>query len=258
MSIWQRIKTLIKGNINDVISSAEDPAKILEQLILDMRQQFQDARKEVAVAVADEKRLKRQYEKEQAKATDWEGKVKTAIIAGDDELARKGLAKKLEHEKITAEFYKQWQAQVKQVGQLREALKRLNEKIQEAGRKKNILIARQRRAEAQKRIQDTMSGMNDASAFDGFSRMEERIEQIEAEADAAAELSEDMSSMDLDSQFAALEGSDAVLDDQLNALKASMGITVEEPAALTDQRDNDEVVTVETVETVETTVESDA
>ncbi|MEC9396283.1 MAG: PspA/IM30 family protein, partial [Myxococcota bacterium] len=189
MSIWQRIKTLLKGSINDVISSAEDPAKILEQLIIDMRQQFEEARKEVAVAVADEKRLKRQYDKERVKASDWETKVKNAIIAGDDELARKGLAKKIESEKISAEFHGQWQAQVKQTEQLREALKRLNEKIQEAGRKKNLLIARQRRAEAQKRIQDTMSGMTDASAFEGFARMEERIEQIEAEADAAVELS---------------------------------------------------------------------
>ncbi|MEE2779177.1 MAG: PspA/IM30 family protein [Myxococcota bacterium] len=255
MSIWQRIKTFLKSNINDVISNAEDPAKILEQLIIDMRQQFQEARKEVAKAVADEKRLQRQYEKERTQATEWEGKVKTAIIGGDDDLARKGLAKKLEAEKICGEFHGQWQAQVKQTSQLREALKRLNQKIQEAGRKKNLLIARQRRAEAQKRIQDTMSGMSDASAFDSFARMEERIEQIEAEADAAVELSEDMHSMDLDQQFAALEGSDAVLDDQLRALKASMGLATEEPVALTDQRVDQEVITVETVET---TVESDA
>jgi len=258
MSIWQRIKTLLKGSINEVISNAEDPTKILEQLIIDMRQQFQEARKEVAVAVADEKRLQRQYDKERQKASEWESKVKNAIIAGNDELARRGLAKKLESEKISAEFHGQWQAQVNQTGQLREALKRLNQKIQEAGRKKNLLIARQRRAEAQKRIQDTMSGLNDASAFESFARMEERIEQIEAEADAAVELSEDMSSIDLDRQFAALEGGDAVLDDQLQALKISMGLAIEEPAVLTDQRTDEETVTVETVETVETTVESDA
>ena len=197
MSLWQRIKTFVKSNINALISSAEEPDKILEQLIIDMRQQFLEARKEVAVAVADEKRLQRQYEKERDKAADWENKVKTAIKAGNDDLARQGLAKKIETEKIAGEYQVQWQAQVKQTEQLREALKRLNQKIQEAGRKKNLLVARQRRAEAQQRIQDTMSGMSDSSAFESFARMEDKIEQIEAEAEASVELSEDMDSMDL-------------------------------------------------------------
>ena len=249
MSIFDRIATILKSNINAMISSAEDPEKILNQLIIDMRQQFLDARKEVAVAVADEKRLQRQYEKERDKATEWENKVKTAIKAGNDDLARQGLAKKLETEKIAMEFHGQWQAQVKQTEQLREALKRLNQKIQEAGRKKNLLVARQRRAEAQQRIQDTMSGMSDSSAFESFARMEEKIEQIEAEAEASVELSEDMDSLDLEHQFKELEGSDVALDDQLAAMKASMGLAPAEPAAaITDQSAEMDEVSVEVVE----------
>ncbi len=231
MSIFQRISTLVKSNINALISSAEDPEKILNQLIIDMRKQFLEARKQVAVAIADEKRLKRQYEKELEKAQTWEKKAMTAIKAGRDDLARQALARKGEHDSLSTQFQEQWIAQKQAADQLRDALTRLNAKIQEASRKKNLLIARQKRAEAQKKIQDTMSGMNDAGAFDTFSRMEEKVDRMEAEAEASLELSNEVSGDSLARELDALESSDAVQDDALAALKAKMGVAPP-PAAL--------------------------
>ncbi|MGM0574496.1 MAG: PspA/IM30 family protein [Myxococcota bacterium] len=223
MSLFSRMSTLIKSNINSMISKAEDPQKILEQLIIDMRSQFLEARKQVATAIADEKRLKRQYEKELQQAKEWETKAMTAVRAGRDDLARQALAKKNEHEGLSTQYQEQWMAQKQAADQLRDSLTQLNSKIQEAQRKKNLLIARQKRAEAQKHIHDTMSGMSDTSAFDTFARMEGKVDQIEAEAEASTELS-GAAEPSLEQEFAALESSAPAQDDALSALKAKMGV----------------------------------
>lgn len=229
MSIFKRMSTLLKSNINGLISKAEDPDKILNQLLIEMRQQFLEARKQVAVAIADEKRLKRQYEQELAKTQEWEKKAMTAVRAGRDDLAREALARKGEHDGLASQFQEQWVAQKQASDQLRDALTRLNTKIQEAERKKNLLIARQKRAEAQQKIQDTMSGMSDSGAFDSFARMEEKVDRIEAEAAASVELAGDSLGDDLDAQFKALEASGVGQDDALAGLKAKMGLAAPAP-----------------------------
>jgi len=231
MGIWGRISTLVKSNINAMISKAEDPEKILNQLIIDMREQFLEARKQVAVAIADEKRLKRQYENELNKAQEWEKKAMIAVKAGRDDLATQALARKGEHDQLAEEWQQQWVAQKQAADQLREALSRLNSKIQEASRKKNLLIARAKRAEAQKKIQDVMSGMGDSGAFDTFARMEEKVDRQEAEAQAAVELSGEVDGDSLASEFAALESSSAGQSDALAALKAKMGVAPARSAA---------------------------
>jgi phage shock protein A len=228
MGIWSRISTLVKSNINSMISNAEDPEKILNQLVIDMREQFLEARKQVAITIADEKRLKRHYEKELEKAQEWEKKAMIAIKAGRDDLAGQALARKSEHDSLAEEWQGQWMAQKQASDQVREALKRLNNKIQEATRKKNLLIARAKRAEAQRKIQDAMSGLGDNGAFDTFARMEEKVEQQEAEAEAAVELSGDVEGDTLANEFKELEGSGLGQSDALAALKAKMGVA---PAA---------------------------
>lgn len=230
MSIWNRISTLVKSNINSMISKAEDPEKILNQLIVDMREQFMEARKQVAVSIADEKRLKRQYEQELGKAQQWEKKAMVAIKAGRDDLAKQALARKTDHDNIAAGFQEQWMAQKEAADMLRNALKQLNAKIQEAQRKKNLHIARLKRAEAKKKIADTLSGMKANSAFDTFARMEEKVDQMEAEADAAAELNDTMGDS-LSNEFAQLEVGGAGQDDALAALKSKMGMAAPAAAA---------------------------
>ncbi|MBA2662986.1 MAG: PspA/IM30 family protein [Bradymonadaceae bacterium] len=226
MGIFNRIGTLLKANINDLISKSEDPEKILNQLVLDMKEQLIAAKKQVAVAIADEKRLKKQLDNELHVSREWEKKAMMAIRAGRDDLAKEALSRKKEHDDLAKEFQGQWESQKSAADKLRDSLRQLNSKIEEANRKKNLLIARKKRAEAQKTIQETMSGLSDTSAFDAFERMSGKIEQMEAEAEASAELSESFSGDDLAAKFSALEG-DHGGDEALAALKAKMGVATE-------------------------------
>jgi phage shock protein A len=225
MGIFSRLGTLIKSNINDLITKAEDPEKMLSQVLLEMQQQLAEAKKAVAIAIADEKKLQKQYTAEQEKAKEWERKAMVAVRAGDDALARQALVRKTEHENISEQFQQQWVAQKQAVEKLKDALRLLNNKIEEAKRKKNILIARKKRAEAQQQIANTMQGLGDTSAFDTFDRMAERIALMEAEAEAGAELAGELSGDTLESKFMALEaGGGAAEDDALAELKAKMGL----------------------------------
>ena len=225
MGIFSRLGTLIKSNINDLITKAEDPEKMLSQVLLEMQQQLVEAKKAVAVAIADEKKLQKQYTAETDKAKEWERKAMVAVRAGDDNLARQALGRKQEHESIAGQFQQQWLAQKQAVEKLKDALRLLNNKIEEAKRKKNILIARKKRAEAQQQIANTMQGLGDTSAFDTFDRMAERIQLMEAEAEAGAELAGELSGDTLESKFLQLEqGGAASEDDALSELKAKMGM----------------------------------
>ncbi|HEY5920724.1 MAG TPA: PspA/IM30 family protein [Kofleriaceae bacterium] len=225
MGIFSRLGTLIKSNINDLITKAEDPEKMLSQVLLEMQQQLVEAKKAVAIAIADEKKLQKQYTSETDKAKEWERKAMVAVRAGDDNLARQALARKQEHETISAQFQQQWIGQKQAVEKLKDALRLLNNKIEEAKRKKNILIARKKRAEAQQQIANTMQGLGDTSAFDTFERMADRIQLMEAEAEAGAELAGELSGDTLESKFLQLEqGGGASEDDALAELKAKMGL----------------------------------
>jgi len=176
----------------------------------------------VARAIADEKRLEQQYLSEQQQAAEWGRKAELAVGKGQDDLAREALRRQAEHERTGAEYQRQWTLQRDSAAQLRSALTALNAKIEEARRKRNLLVARQRRAEAQKRIHETMSGLNDTSAFDTFERMAGRVEQTEAEAAAAAELGGELSGETLEKKFAALEH-DRDIESRLTALKSRVG-----------------------------------
>ena len=224
MGIFARLGTLIKSNINDLISRAENPEKMLNQVLLDMQQQLVEAKKAVAVAIADEKKLQKQYNVELDKAKEWERKAMVAVRAGDDNLARQALVRKQEHENISQQFQQQWLAQKQAVEKLKDALRLLANKIEEAKRKKNILIARKKRAEAQQQIAATMSSLGDTSAFDTFERMADQINMLEAEAEAGAELAGEMSGDTLEAKFLQLESGAANTEDDLNELKAKMGL----------------------------------
>ncbi len=224
MGIFSRLGSLIKSNINDLISRAEDPEKMLNQVLLDMQSSLVEAKKQVAVAIADEKRLQKQLETEQEKSKEWERKAMVAVRANNDELAREALVRKQEHDNIGGQYQQQWIAQKQAVEKLKDALRLLNNKIEEAKRKKNILIARKKRAEAQQQIANTMQGLGDTSAFDTFDRMADRIALMEAEAEAGQELAGELSGETLESKFLQLEAAGGAEDDALNELKAKMGL----------------------------------
>jgi len=226
MNIFDRIAMLFRSNVNAVISEFEQPEKMLNQIILDMRSQLVKAKQQVAAAIADEKRLRDQADQEMKQAKDWENKVMLAVREGRDDLAKQALVRKSEHESHGMQLATTWEAHRAETEKLKDQLRGLNDKIEEAKRKKNLLLARQRRAQAQKRIAETMSSMSENSAFDAFSRMEERIEQNERQIKASVEIEEEFSGDALQQSFKALEKGavSSTVDSQLLALKQSMGM----------------------------------
>jgi len=229
MGIFSRLAQLIKSNLNDLISRSEDPEKMLNQVVLDMNNQLVEAKKQVAASIADEKRLAKQFDQEAANAQEWERKAMLALRAGNEPLAKEALARKRDYDELTATLKDQWTKQKTAVDQLKKALRLLNDKIEEAKRKRNVLIARKKRAEAQRAIQETMSGLRDQSAFETFDRMSQKIDQIEAEAEAESDLAEEYTGDTLSAQFQQLERTRSG-DDDLVALKRKMGMLPPEEA----------------------------
>ncbi len=228
MGIFKRIADVFKANINDLISKAENPEKMLNQMIIDMNEHLIETKKGVAASIADEKRLERQIKENTSKSNDWEKKAMLAINAGKDDLAKEALVLKQEYDGYVNELQPQWESQHAAVTKLKEGLKMVQRKIEEAKRKKNILIARAKRAEAQKKIQETMGSISEASAFDTFDRMAEKVEKIENEADALAELSDLSADSNLEDKFRELESSGGSADLLLEELKAKMQGKVED------------------------------
>ncbi len=223
MGIFDRFSTLLRSNINDLISRAENPEKMLNQLIADMKGQLAKAKQQVASAIADEKKLQADAEAMKKQAEDWERRAMLAVQEGRDDLAKQALMRFNEAMQGAQQLHETWVKHKAETENLKGSLRQLNDKIEEAKRKKNILIARARRAEAQQRIQETMSGMSDKSAFESFERMTEKIENQERKAIAAAELQNEFEGDNLLQQFQALEYKGAP-DQQLLELKAKMGM----------------------------------
>jgi phage shock protein A len=221
MGIMDRVATVIRSNLNFQINKAEDPEKMLDHILIQMRQQLVEAKREVAVAIADEKRLGAQLEAAIEQVREWERRATIAVQKGEDDLAREALRRKADHEQLAIGYKRQWDAQKASTENLKNALRSLSEKIEEAGRKKNLLVARQKRAEAQKHIHDVMTGLSDTSAFESFDRMAAKVEHIEAQASAAVELSEDLSGDSMEQRFRALESSTDV-EQELHALKGKV------------------------------------
>ncbi len=225
MGIFDRLSRLIRSNINDLIARAENPEKMLTQIIEDMRRQLAEAKQEVAVAIADERKLKAQVQDERKQAHEWEKRARLAVREQRDDLAKQALMRGQEHATNAAELEIQWSQHREETERLKDSLRQLNAKIEEAKRKKNLLIAKQKRAQAQRRIHDTMAGIQDRSAFRAFDQMVEKIETQERQALAAAEVSAELEGDTLEHEFLALEpGGDADVEDRLLALKQEMGL----------------------------------
>ena len=226
MGIFDRLSQMLRSNINDLISIAEDPEKMLTQILADMRSQLAKAKQQVASAIADEKRLRDQADAEYKQAQDWERRAMLAVQENRDDLAKQALVRQAEHVNAGQQLEQTWEAHRLETEKLKNSLRDLNDKIEEAKRKKNLLIARQRRAQAQKRIAETMSSLSEKSAFEAFSRMEERIETNERQLKAASEIDEEFSGDTLQREFKQLERGAATgtVDQQLLALKQKMGM----------------------------------
>jgi phage shock protein A len=206
-----------------MIAKAENPEKMLNQLLIDMNQQMVDSKKSVAMAIADEKKIERELAEQKRQSEEWEKKAVLAVRAGRDDLAKEALLRKQEYDGYFSQLQPQWEAQKASVEKLKESLRQLQNKIDEATRKKNILIARAKRAEAQEKIQKTLTSMSgNTSAFDTFDRMSKKVDELEARAEASKELEDLSKDTSLEKQFAQLESSGASADLMLEQLKAKM------------------------------------
>ena len=226
MGIFQKLSTLLRSNINDLISRAEDPEKMLTQVILDMRNQLAHAKREVAAAIADERKLKQQVDEDAKQARDWEQRAMLAVREDRDDLAKQALIRQQEHAERAQSLEQTWRGQAEEIDRLKSSLRQLNDKIDEAKRKRNLLIAKQKRAQAQRRIHESLEGLSDTSAFEAFNRMAEKIEDNERRLLAENDVSRALAVSSVESEFLSLEAgqSGAAVDQRLTALKQNMGL----------------------------------
>jgi phage shock protein A len=217
MGLFDRISRLMRANLNDMVSKAEDPEKILEQAIVDMQEDLVQLRQAVAQAIATQKRSQQQYNQNQSQANQWQSRAQLALQKGDENLAREALQRKKSYLETANTIKMTLDQQIGQVDTLKRNLISLESKISEAKTKKNMLKARAQAAKANEQLQGMIGGINPSGATAAFERMEEKVLQMEAKSQAAGELV----GSDLESQFAALEaGSD--VDDELAAMKAQL------------------------------------
>jgi len=243
MGIVGRLTQLIRSNLNDLISKSEDPEKMLNQIIVDMTTQFAEVKQQVAGVMAQEKQLERQFLTHKQNAQEWERKAMLAVRAGDDGLAKEALLRQKELEGLATEFETQWKKQQQATNTLKNALTLLGNKIEEAKRKRVVLVARKKRAEAMDKINGVMGNLQDNSLFEAFKRQEEKINEMEAKADASTQLHEEQTGDNLNKKFEELEvsrGADLALED----LKRKMGITAP-PVAVTVKQEKPVAVRVD-------------
>ena len=218
MSLLERVSSLVRANINDMLDKAEDPEKMIKQYLIDMHNQLIQVKTQVAAAMADQQKLYQRYMDAQNQTNDWQHKAELAVQKGDDELAKQALQRRNSFQETADGFKAQYDEQTKEVDILKQSLTQLEGKIQEAETKKDLLIARAHVADTQNLVHQTTDRLNDSSAFDGFSRMEDKVREKEAMVQANTALDSDP----LEDKFAALEKNDD-LDRQLAELKAKSG-----------------------------------
>ncbi len=217
MGLFDRVSRVFRANLNDMVSKAEDPEKMLEQSIIDMQEDLMQLRQAVASAIASQKRTQQQYNQAQTEANNWQQRAQLALQKGDENLAREALVRKKTHTETATTLKTQLDTQSTQVDSLKRSLIALESKISEAKTKKDMLKARASAAKANERLQSTINSLNTNSSMAAFERMEEKVLQMEARSQAAAEIA----SSDLEGKFAALEASSDV-DDELASLKRQL------------------------------------
>ena len=214
MGLLDRVSTLVRANLNDLLDRAEDPEKVIKQLLIDMNNQLIQVKTQVAAAIADERRLQTRYQEAQRTADEWQRKAELAIDKGEDELAKQALQRRNTYAQTATGLQEQSEAQSAQVQTLKDGLRQLQNKIEEAEAKKELLIARSRSAKAQEQMHRTLGSIQSVGGLSQFERMERRVEEQEARAQAYTDLSTDT----LDDKFAALE-TESEVDRQLREMK---------------------------------------
>jgi len=211
MALLERVSTLIRANLNDLIDKAEDPEKMIKQVILDMQNQLLQVKTQVAIAIADQHVLDK-------KVAEWVRKAEMAVDKKQDDLARVALERSVSYRQMAASFQQQVADQKAQVENLKSALQKLAQKLAEAQAKKDVLIAQHRRARSTGKANDAQSASAGQSAADTFDRMKEKVRHSEAFSQAKADLIKD----DVEEQLVSLEKQDQI-EKMLADMKAKRG-----------------------------------
>ena len=218
MSLLDRVSTLLRANLNDLVEKAEDPEKLLKQIVLDMENQLLQVKTQVAIAIADEHLLAKKRDEHEQEAAEWRRKAELAVQKNMDDLARSALERAHSHEQLAAGFASQAEDQKHEADNLRQALRKLEQKLSETRAHCEMLVAEHRRARVVGRATAARqaTGPNQDNAMD---RMKSRVRQTAAESAATSEV---MLSETLEDKFKTLENSDKV-ELELAELKSRQG-----------------------------------
>jgi phage shock protein A len=218
MALLERVSTLVRANLNDLIDKAEEPEKMIKQVILDMHNQLLQVKTQVAIAIADQHLLEKKKTENDEKINEWMRKAELAVDKKHDDLARASLLRVESYRDMSANFAQQLEDQKAQVENLKSALRNLDQKLAEANTKADLLIAQHRRARAATKATDARTGMTATSKSATFDRMKRKVDREEAIGEAKVQLLAD----NVEDRIAALEKEDRI-EQLLSELKTKRG-----------------------------------
>ena len=189
MAIFERIGDLIRSNINDLIDKAEDPEKMIKQIIIDMEDQIRKATQGLGTAMGSLNQVKKQLANAQEQSKIWQEKARTCLEQGNEELAKKALENKVKQDKMVTQYQEMATSMDAQVKQIKSEIDVLKQKLEEARSRQAMLVARSQMADAKSQMSKTLGGIDSKSAFAKMDKMERKIEAKEAEANAFSEVS---------------------------------------------------------------------
>ena len=220
MGILKRLFNLFRSNANDLLNKAEDPTKMLQQMLADLETQKRKAKQQMTEALALQKGLERDTEKQHREAEKWEKKAILAVQNEKDDLAKEALTRKKEYLRRALDFEKQLEMHTNNSEILKKSFQKMEDKINEIKRKKGLLSAKQKQAEAQEKIYQTIEGLGDTSGtMETIERMEDKIEDMEDRAEAYQQMSIESDKDQLDRKFEELEYESTDMDTELLELK---------------------------------------
>jgi phage shock protein A len=206
MALLERVSTLIRANLNDLIDRAEDPEKMIKQVTLDMRNQLMQVKTQVAIAIADQHVLEKKQKENADKEAEWMRKAELAVDKKQDDLARAALERSMSYKQMTGSFDSLVADQKTEVDNLKSALHKLEQKLAEAESKSDALIAQHRRSRALTKASDAQMAIGDKSKVATFERMKRKVRHAEAVSKAKAEMAND----NVEDRLAALEKEDEI------------------------------------------------
>ena len=229
MGILTRIFNLFRATTSDLLDKAEDPEKMIKQMISDLEAQKKKAKEQMTEALALQKRLERDTEKEHQEAEKWEQKAILAVQNEKDDLAKEALTRKNEHLLRALDLEKQLEMHRNNADSLKESYQTMEDKIDEIKRKQGLLSVKQKQAEAQEKIYKTIEGLGDTSGImDTIERAEEKVENLQARAEAYQEISMESDQESLEKKFKELEHESPDMEMELLELKKRAALPVPE------------------------------